>query len=352
MAGQLKVLVGELREQHARLRETLESMPDGVIALDADGKIETINSIASQLCGLEGDGAVGKSLLEATMHYGLAAVAGEAAREGKASQELRFGRSGDIVVSATAVRREAASGVTEVVLLLHDRTEEDRLSQVRSEFIADASHELRTPVAGMRALAETLQLSRQAGKEMSKELFDELEREATRLGELVNDLLDLAAIEAGTRSFSKVPVELGHLLSDLHNAHKAKLQEKNINCRLEPCGLSIATDARALLQILGNILDNAIRHTPHGKTIYITAERVGQWCEIAIRDEGEGIEPGDLCRIFERFYRSQKARDRETGGTGLGLSIAKHLALALGGSIEAASTPGEGSTFVVRLPLD
>jgi two-component system sensor histidine kinase SenX3 len=245
----------------------------------------------------------------------------------------------------TGARVDAADDVA-----IRDTTHADRVEHLRRDFVANASHELKTPVASILALATTLRSVAREDPEKLTAFLERLEHEAERLAALVTHLLELSRLEAGT------PERSGVRLDEL-----VAIEVERVRSRAESAGLIVSAEVYGPLLVLGserdlchliqNLLENAVRYTPHGGQVHATANRTGADAQLTITDTGIGIPAKDLDRVFERFYRVDDARSRATGGTGLGLSIVRHVAEAHGGSVKVLSTPGVGSAFTVNLPL-
>jgi len=237
------------------------------------------------------------------------------------------------------------------VAILHDVTELRRLEAVRREFVANASHELQTPITAIKAVAEALLGGAKDDPAAAERFLRDLGSQAERLGALVRDLLDLAAIEAGP-----LPLEIGDVsVAEVARGVAAQLESLSGQRRSAvgldvPEDLLVRADRAALGRILANLLDNALKYTEPGGRAGVRATRRDDTIAITVWDTGIGIPSRDLPRVFERFYRVDKARSRELGGTGLGLSIVKHLTEALGGEVTAHSQLGKGSEFSVTLP--
>jgi two-component system phosphate regulon sensor histidine kinase PhoR len=244
------------------------------------------------------------------------------------------------------------------VLVLHDTSELRRLERVRQEFVTNVSHELKTPLSVIKACVETL-LDGAADDPAYRESFlQQISDQGERLHALILDLLSLARIESGTEVFEFRNVSLGPIVAHCLERHSARAETKHQSLqavapqRLPPntADVTIWADEEAVSEILDNLVDNAVKYTPDGGKILVRwHEDADQVC-LEVEDSGIGIPEADLPRIFERFYRVDKARSRELGGTGLGLSIVKHLVQAMNGSILARSQVGKGTVFSVRLP--
>ena len=227
-----------------------------------------------------------------------------------------------------------------------------RSDQVRKDFTANVSHELRTPLAAVKAFAETLREGAAEDPEHRAEFLDEIERNADSMARLVDDLLVLSALDSGTRAPAAEPVDLMQVAAEVTATLKPLAARKEIALRMEPFRElpHVRGDRGQLKQVLTNLLDNAIKYTPEKGTVRLSAAGAEGRVTVSVEDTGPGIPPEALPRIFERFYRVDKARSRELGGTGLGLAIVKHIVESHGGSVSVESRVGEGSAFRVCLP--
>jgi two-component system phosphate regulon sensor histidine kinase PhoR len=236
------------------------------------------------------------------------------------------------------------------VAVFHDVSEIRRLEDIRRDFVANVSHELRTPLTAIRGFAETLRGS-ELPVEQSRQYLDVILRHADRLAALIEDLLELSRIEGGTRELALEPIDSAALARGLLQDLKPRLDARRLQaeCRAGPAPLAFA-DRRALEQVLLNLLDNAIKYSEPGGRIELSISGSTAGVRIDVSDTGIGIPEADRARIFERFYRVDKARARDLGGTGLGLAIVKHLVQAQDGEVFVSSREGHGSTFTVRLP--
>ena len=227
-----------------------------------------------------------------------------------------------------------------------------RSEKVRKDFTANVSHELRTPLAAIKAFAETLREGAAEDPEHRAEFLLEIETNADRMARLVDDLLALSSLDSGARPPAPERVDLMRLAAEVTATLKPLAGRKELGLRVEPFRNipPVRGDRGQLKQVLTNLLDNAIKFTPEKGVVRVSAECTGGRVTVAVQDSGIGIPAEDLPRIFERFYRVDKARSRELGGTGLGLAIVKHIVEAHGGSVVVASRPGEGSTFRFTLP--
>jgi two-component system phosphate regulon sensor histidine kinase PhoR len=232
-----------------------------------------------------------------------------------------------------------------------DVTELRRLETIRRDFVANVSHELRTPVTAVRGAAETLHTGGITGED-AQDFLEIIERNAERLQQLVQDLLDLARIESRELKLSLEPLELGAAVERAFELLRGRAEGKHIRLLVDaPEGPArVLGDRRALEQVLVNLLDNALKYCAEGAVVTVRTRSEGKLLRVSVEDNGPGIEPRHLPRLFERFYRVDAGRSRELGGTGLGLSIVKHLVEAMGGRVSVESTPGTGSSFAFTLP--
>jgi two-component system phosphate regulon sensor histidine kinase PhoR len=237
-----------------------------------------------------------------------------------------------------------------VVSVLHDISEIERVEKLRRDFIANVSHELRTPLTSIQGYTETLLESADVHNGSAREFLQVIRRNAERMGRLTEDLLILARVESGDEKYEVRPRPVRTLLSEAANSMRetARAAAMELNIEQAP-DVSVMADSYAIQQVFANLISNAARYAQSGKKIFIGADDHDEQVEFYVRDLGSGIPSEHLPRIFERFYRIDKARSRETGGTGLGLAIVKHIVLNHGGSVRVESSLGHGSTFFFTL---
>jgi len=357
MSERLAAQFARLEEDRQQLRTILAGMVEGVIAVDGGERILFANERAHELLGLPAQAATGRKFWEVVRHRGLSeAVRRALDRPDPYDAELRWdGAAGkSITVHAARLSDVADAPPRGAVLVLHDTTQLRRLERVRQEFVANASHELKTPLSVIKAAAETL-IEGAVNDAEHRDLFlGQIAEQADRLERLTFDLLSLARVEAGTDTFEPQRVALGQFVAACLARHRGRADANGQVLEAVPPvpdgEVAVWADEEALDQILGNLVDNALKYTPHGGRISVGWDaRDGEVC-VTVEDTGIGIPEQDLPRVFERFFRVDRARSRELGGTGLGLSIVKHLAQAMQGSVSATSRPGQGSSFCVRLP--
>lgn len=339
-------------EDQQQLRAILSGMVEGVVALDAQQRILFANERASQLLEFGTVPVVGRRLWEVVRQRGVQQLVSQALADAKpqrADLDWKGPADKSLAVHAAPLPRSPSRGV---VLVLHDITELRRLERLRQEFIANVSHELKTPLAVIVACVETLLDGAIDDLEHRKTFLEQISEQAQRLHALVLDMLSLARLETGTEVFEAQPVPLPPLIAQCLERHRARADAKQQQLEALP-GDDSATawaDEEAVSHILDNLVDNAVKYTPEGGRITVRCFAADGQVGLEVADNGIGIAERDLTRIFERFFRVDKARSRELGGTGLGLSIVKHMVQALHGSISAVSQMGRGSTFTVRLP--
>ncbi len=337
--------VGTLALERARFGAVLEGMADGVVATDAAGRVTLMNRAAHELFGAGAD-ATGRSLLEVVRVPALdELVSGSGDRESEIEVEVPATRR-----RVRARRAAQAGGGT--VLVMQDVTTVHRLENIRRDFVANVSHELRTPVSVIQANAETLVAGALGDAATAPVLIEAIHRNAERLTDLIEDLLDLSRLEAGQYRVDIEPVAIGAAAQRAVEALERVAAGRGTVIEIEVAAeLAAAADAGALHQVLVNVVTNAIVHTPERSRVVVGALALdtGQ-VRIEVADDGPGIPAGQRERIFERFYRIDPGRSRAMGGTGLGLSIVKHLVDAMGGRVGVRDNAPRGAVFWIDLP--
>jgi two-component system phosphate regulon sensor histidine kinase PhoR len=340
--------------QDTEQEAVLDSMIEGVLAIDARQRVVGINRAAADLLGLDLDAVVGRPMQDLIRNPDLRRFALRAidCREPVEDDIVLPGpRDRTIRVRGTALRD--VSGEGGAVIVLNDVTDLKRLETVRRDFVANVSHELKTPVASIKGFVETLLDGAADDPEDCRRFLGIIARQADRLEAIIEDLLALSRIEQ-SEGAGALPVERTPIAAVLQTAANDCLPRATdrrimleVDCDPAVDGL---VNAPLLEQAVINLVDNAIHASEAGGTIRVAAARDDEWLRISVHDEGCGIAPEHLPRLFERFYRVDKGRSRVQGGTGLGLSIVKHIVQAHQGTVSVASTPGAGSTFTLRLP--
>ncbi|MBM4110716.1 MAG: PAS domain-containing protein [Phycisphaerae bacterium] len=334
------------------VQNMLEALGNGLVALDREQRIRSANRIAEQLLGLSGDYR-GRLLQEVTRQPDLSRFVSEAlAANEHLSAEIRLDGPDPLVVQVAGHPLPGRDGG--LLVVLDDITRLKRLESMRTDFAANVSHELRTPITNIKGYVETLQDIGYDDPQQVGRFIEIIHRNTHRLSMLVEDLLSLASLEQvdARTCLEFEEFELSQTLTAVHaelgDAARAKQVELSVSCAST---IRVVANRTLLHQAVANLVSNAIKYSPSGSRVDMVGRLGGASIEIAVVDNGPGIPAKHLPRIFERFYRVDKARSRELGGTGLGLALVKHIALAHGGSVDAQSAAGSGSRFTIRLPL-
>jgi two-component system sensor histidine kinase SenX3 len=333
--------ISDARASVERLAEAFALVPQGVVVCDENGEIIHRNARADELMGDPMDEALASEAVSRLLE---AAVRGE---EGSDTLEL-FGPPRRILTITASPLADTARLVG-AAAIIDDVSERRRLEAVRRDFVANISHELKTPVGALGLLAETL-----AGEEdaaVAARLTERMQVEAFRVGRIIEDLLDLSRIEA-EESPLREPVPVHLVLAEAVERLRAVAEHRGIELVVNepPRRLALIGDRRQLVSAVHSLVENAITYSGEGSEVTLAARANGGWVEITVADHGIGIPARDLDRIFERFYRVDRGRGRDTGGTGLGLAIVRHVAGNHGGEVRVQSEEGRGSTFTLKLP--
>lgn len=356
MAAQLRERLERIAADRNEMLAILASMVEGVIAVDGDERIVHINAAAGDILRVPVRESTGRRIWEITRIREVPdAVARAINTAAGVTGEITLpAGAGDRVIELQAAPlRDAEGDLAGVVVVLHDVTRLRGLERVRRDFVANVSHEIKTPLTAIRGLVETLLDDRAMDAGTRERFLRKLGDQSARLLALVADLLTISRLESKEYAFERNPVDLRGLIGDAVRSVASAAESKRlaVSTDLPEQPLVALCDAGAVRQVLDNLLDNAVKYTPEGGRITVRARADDSEAVIEVEDTGIGIEPRDQPRIFERFYRVDTARSRELGGTGLGLSIVKHIVLAHDGEVSVESLPGRGSTFRVRLPL-
>ncbi|HZD03078.1 MAG TPA: ATP-binding protein [Actinomycetes bacterium] len=351
MAPRLRDRLEELTEDRDRAGQILDALDDGILLLDGAGRLLVANPTARAWFGLPDELRPGLPLRRVVSVRQIAELAEEATTKrapvsGTVTVVLPEHRT--LTLRAFPLSDRGPTGRT--VVTLSDITQRRRLEVLRRDFVANASHELKTPVAALRALAETLESALPDDPEAARGFVVRIGREAERLDALVRDLLDLSRVERGALDIE--PVDMVGLVKEVAESHADRAEERHIRLRteLQP-GSSVRGDGAQLSLMLSNLVDNALRYTAARGTVRIRLDSIDDKVILRVADTGEGIPASELPRVFERFYRVDKARARRTGGTGLGLAIVRHVAESHGGRVTVESKVGKGSAFTITLPV-
>ncbi len=348
-ARELDRRMAEIARDRARLEAVLGGMEDAIVLVDAHERIELANDAARRVLGLD-EAATARRVVEVVRHPDVTAIV-QAALAGQSAPaaELSLPRAPDrtYLVRGTSVLGPAGRGA---LVVWHDVTDLKRTDQIRRDFVANVSHELRTPLTAIRGAVEALEDTTLSSEQAR--FADMIARHVRRMERLVQDLLRLARLDAGQERVQPAPCELASVVAavraELDPLFSRKRQRLLVQC--PPEAATVLADPAGLHDILRNLVENAATYSPEATTITVAARRAEDRIVLTVADEGPGIPASDLTRVFERFFRVDRARARDSGGTGLGLAIVKHLVGLHGGAVEAANRPEGGAVFSVTLP--
>ncbi|MFN3168171.1 MAG: ATP-binding protein [Phycisphaeraceae bacterium] len=392
MAQQLDDRLSEVVRQRNELGTILSSMDEGVLAVDSELRVISLNRSAATLLQLDPARTIDRPIDQALSDPELRGYVRTPLETGRGMQgEVTLVRRQDpsnrpiwvskalqrdadaastaegqspaedrrIIEATSAILRDAAGRRMGAVLVLHDVSELRRLESIRQDFVANVSHEIRTPISAIKAAAETLfddldyVPEQPTDPQMLRNFLGIITRQAERLHAIVEDLLALARIEQGKRedAIELEPGPLSPVIAAAVETCQAKADAKGISVRVRcETGLMAMMNRTMIEQAIINLIDNALKYSPEGRKVEVLAGSDSSEATVKVIDQGRGIEPVHLPRLFERFYRTDRARSRQLGGTGLGLSIVKHIAEAHGGRVSVESMPGKGSTFTLSIP--
>lgn len=354
MAVQLDDRISTITSQKNQLEVILTSMVEAVAAIDTDGRITRVNTAAERFFGIDGDSVQGQRLAEVIRNTELKRFAADtlSGTEPVERDVVFIGKPDRYIQAHGTTLHDARGEKTGALLVFNDVTRLKALENVRRDFVANASHELKTPLTTIKGFLETLKDGALDDPDSARRFLDIIIRNTNRLTSITEDILSLSRIER-QEEHGEIQLEKTELRPLLESAVKAceeKAYEKRISVELT-CDehLTSKINPTLLEQAVVNLIDNAVKYSGPGTTVTVTAARDGNEVAISVEDQGRGIEKEHLERIFERFYRVDKARSRQEGGTGLGLAIVKHIAKAHQGQVDVESYPGQGSTFTIRL---
>ena len=351
LADSLQQLLGQASKDKAELLTILASMSEGVIATDDQQNIRVVNNSAARLFDFDAEAVLGKPLWQVTRVDQVIKAADEVMASGERKQleaGLIHGRHLEICLCTFG----AGAAPAGLVLVAHDTTQSVRYQELRKEFVANVSHELRTPLTVIKGFVETLQDGAMNDAERSKQYLSTIGRHTDQLTNLVSDLLELSKLESQPELPRAVSVDIASCVRKAADLILPAAQRKGQTLTVEANRAPLVVGNPDYLErAIANLIDNAIKYTPEGGTIRVTSKSTPTHVLVEVADNGIGIPPEDIPRIFERFYRVDRSRSREMGGTGLGLSIVKHVAQVHGGAVEVTSALGQGSTFRLKIPL-
>ncbi|MFO0890434.1 MAG: ATP-binding protein [Isosphaeraceae bacterium] len=360
-AAEVHSRIGRLERDREQLRVVLGAMAEAVIAVDARRRLLFANTSADGLFGLDAN-SVGRLVPELIRSPQVQNAVEETLRlshpdafQGEVVFPIREaanrGPARILSVRGTPLPGQPPSGA---VLVFHDVTDLRRLERMRQDFVANASHELKTPLASIKAYAETLIDWALTDDSVNRKFLERIEEQADRLNQLIMDMLSLARLDSSTEAFDHGPLSLAPVVESCVEGHRDRATAKRQSLSFDLGCLNgetlVLADEEAVRQILDNLIDNAIKYTPEGGRVRVGCSLAADFVGVEVEDTGIGIPRDELPRIFERFYRVDKARSRELGGTGLGLAIVKHLISSIGGQISVTSRPGSGTRFTVKIP--
>lgn len=356
MADSLQVQMSRIKQNENQLESVLANMINGVVMIDTNGQILLMNRRGEDLLGFSARELVGRHFAEAKQQYELAQIIQEALDTKEHLHEeitFYFPEERLLELNLVPIRENDDGQFSGVLLVLQDVSAIRRLERMRSEFVANVSHELKTPIAAVKGFAETLLGGAVKDEETARAFLQIIFDESDRLNRLIGDILELSKIESRRVPLMFSPVEIDGFMNKTVTLLESEASRKGITLERDvESGLYLEADEDRLRQIMMNLLSNGINYTPEGGRVAIRIFAYGDdHVRIQIADSGIGIPKKDLPRIFERFYRVDKARSRSSGGTGLGLSIVKHLVELHKGTISVSSTVGAGTTFTIDLPV-
>jgi len=353
MAREMDKNITEISAVKNRLEVLLNNTVNGIVMVDLDTRITYANPKAIKLLAMEKD-FYGRKHVEVINNYDLLEAIDEVSRTSHSvRKEIQLFTPVESQIEAYVLPlcKDIPRGYGGVLVVLNDITELKRLERVRRDFAANVSHELKTPVASIRGFAETLMNENGENPKTVREFSQIIYDEAIRLSKLISRLLELSRMESGKSGLNIGSVDMVKLMEDtaaLVERDSGNMGKINIK---KPAGqVVIECDRELIMQALFNLLDNAIAYSPEGESVSIALEEDDKQVKVMVSDRGEGIPANETDRVFERFYRVDKARSRKTGGTGLGLSIVKHLVEKHNGQVGVESSPGQGSTFYFTIP--
>lgn len=344
--------IDELTNNRNRLAAVLAGLTEGVIAVDLSQRVLHVNDSAIAMLGLGSEQVLNKSFDELpTIKEIKQAVATAVVQGTNVVSTVSFG-SRTIECSCVLMSPESEEGAG-AILVLEDVTERLRLEKVRSDFVANASHELKTPISAIRGLAETIIDDPQMPKDVFSRFIERIRQQTIRLDRIVQDLLALSRFDSADREKNITLIDLAGLLRQVFNAKTYDASDAGVSLELDLQveELEVLGESEALNQLVTNLVDNAVKYSGENGRVVLRLLRLGSMARIEVEDNGIGISKDETQRIFERFYRVDRARSRDVGGTGLGLSIVKHIAQSHKGSVSVDSQLGKGSTFCVQIPV-
>lgn len=354
LASSLQNQMIEIKENEQRLSGVLANMMSGVILVNVEGRIVLANKAIGSMLGRNSESLIGQMHVEAGRNASLSNLIEQSLKTKKEIRdEIHFYYPKERILDVHLAPFVGENGdMRGIIVVLHDVTDVRRLEKMRSDFVANVSHELKTPITSVKGFAETLLDGAMEDTELCRSFIEIIYKESDRLHRLIKDILYLSGIEHHRVPLTSEQVNMVNAINAAVDMVKNAAAKKNIQLHLPPQeNIVIEGEKDRIHQIILNLLSNAIAYTPEGGKVTVTLSATESKIKFGIADTGIGIAQAEISRIFERFYRVDKARSRNSGGTGLGLAIVKHLVDSHNGTIEVDSMEGEGTTFTVTLPI-
>ena len=352
MSQNLGTSLDELKQRNLELEAILNSMINGIIAIDQSKNIILINKFCFEILDLPQDYVVeNESMYKIIRNEEIAGLVEQAMNDGVSqTRELPYVHLDKVLRIYVNPIFSSEHEIIGSIVVIQDITQIRKLEQMRSEFVSNVSHELKTPLTSIRGFVDTLKSGAINQPEQALRFLDIIDIESDRLYRLINDILLLSEIESMNQELEQSEIDLGDIVNEVFNILQQKADVKNLNLVSKVEGsYKLVANRDRLKQMLINLVDNAIKFTEQGE-VYIELQSQGDWTKCIVKDTGVGFSEKHKERLFERFYRADKGRSRNQGGTGLGLSIVKHIVLLYKGKISVESTPGNGTTFEILLP--
>lgn len=350
--SEVRASIRALDSEKRRAEMVLAEIGDGIIAVDSTGRVSLCNRAAESMLGEKAARLVGQPLESADLHPELARLASDCL-DGRGAHvaEIRLPGLPERVIGIRAARVPDLGRGNSALLLLRDLSDIRRHEKMQKEFVSNVSHELRTPITAVRVTAEALLAGAKNDEDLVDRFLANIVGESDRLSTLIDDLMDIAKRESGITQTQKSDVSVLHAMEQAYMTVRPLAEQSAIAVELSaPPDLTACADETQLIQLIRNLLDNAVKYSAIGGQVTVHAAALSSGVEIAVSDTGIGIPHGEVDRIFERFYRVDKARSRRIGGTGLGLAIVRDIVDAHGGKIRVDTALGKGTTFRVTLP--
>ncbi|MHB8841713.1 MAG: HAMP domain-containing sensor histidine kinase [Candidatus Aquicultor sp.] len=352
LAANLKGRIDELRSEKAKVDLILDNMAEGILLINGDSEVILTNPAIERIFQIRTDSITGYPVLHSIRSFDLDRAVQESVASGKEVLDEIDLQAPFRRLRIRVMPIKSSTGEIQTLAVIRDITRQKQVEKLRKDFVANISHELKTPLTGLKLLSETLLRSIDTDPASSRVFIKRLDKELSTLINMVLELIDLSKLETQHEAIEKVPTDLGELVNEVGLSFFQLAASKGLSLNLSiPENVPlIVGDNEQLLTLIRNLVDNAIRYTMSGGKIDVKIEPAGSHIDLIVQDNGIGLAQREISRIFERFYRVDKARSRETGGTGLGLSIVKHIAENHNATVEVNSSLGIGSTFTVRFP--